>query len=246
MTEEIKTQDEVIKESVDFGALFEGTEITEEVKTKITTIFEAALAVKVEAEVATIQEEFEVKFNETLDEVKAELVEKIDSFLDYAVEEWVDQNRVALESGIRNEITENFILGLKELFTENFIEVPEEKFDLVGEMESKIDEVTEELDAQLAKNVALNSKINTLIKESIVQEVVLGLTAVDADKLKTMVESVDFESESTYKEKLVTLRENYFPKAGKPKSLVEDTANVEDKPVVHNDIVSRYVAGWIK
>jgi hypothetical protein len=124
--------------------------------------------------------------------------------------------------------------------------VPEEKFDLVGEMENKIDEVTEELDAQLAKNVVLNSKINTLIKESIVQEVVSGLTAVDADKLKTMTESVDFESESTYKEKLVTLRENYFPKASKVKTLIEDTSNVEDKKVVKDDIVARYVAGWIK
>ena len=241
-----ETVETTIEEStaVDFGALFEGSEISEEVKDKVKLIFEVALAAKLEEEVKTIQEEFEAKFEETLEEVKAELVEKIDSFLDYAVEEWVEQNRVALESGIRNEITENFILGLKELFAENYIEVPEEKFDLLGEMEEKVVDLTTDLDEQLAKNVTLNSKINSLIKESIIVEVGAGLTAIDSDKFKGLVENVDFESESSFKEKVTTIRENYFSKTT-PKAALEESAVVE-KEVKKTDSVSLYVSRWIK
>ena len=242
--EDIKTVEEVTKESVDFGSLFEGTELSEEVKDKVKLIFEVALAAKLEEEVKTIQEEFEAKFEETLEEVKEELVGKIDSFLDYAVEEWVDQNRIALESGIRNEITENFILGLKELFAENYIEVPEEKFDLLGEMETKVVDLTTDLDEQLAKNVTLNSKINLLIKEAIVVEASSGLTAIDSDKLKGLTENVDFESESVFKDKVTTIRENYFSKTTPKATLQESAAEVNE--VVKHAGVSAYIAGWKK
>ncbi|MDD4242772.1 MAG: hypothetical protein PHG08_00535 [Bacilli bacterium] len=242
-TEEIKTTEEEIKEVVDFGSLFEGTSLTEEVKTKITTIFEAALGAKVEEKTVAIQEEFQAKFEQTLDEVKIELVEKIDSFLDYAVEEWVNQNRIALENGIRNEITENFILGLKELFAENFIEVPEEKYDLIGEMETDLGDLTTKLDEQLAKNVALNSKINTLVKEAIVNEVGAGLTAIDSEKFKGLVENVEFESESAYKEKVVTIKENYFPKVGTVKTPLAE-GNTEEKETISP--VRKYTSRWIQ
>ena len=240
--EDIKQED--ITKEVDFGSLFENAELSEETQAKVKLIFEVALEARLTEEVKTIQEEFEVKFEETLEEVKAELVEKIDSFLDYAVEEWVDQNRIALESGIRNEITENFIPGLKELFTENYIEVPEEKFDLLGEMETKVVDLTTDLDEQLAKNVTLNSKINSLIKEAIVVEVGTGLTAIDSDKFKGLVENVDFESESIFKDKVTTIRENYFSKTT-PKAALQESAG-EEKEVVKHAGVSAYVAAWKK
>jgi len=225
---------ETTKETViDFGNLFEGSEISPEVQDKVKLIFESALAVKLEEEVAVIKADFETKFESTLDEVKAELVDKIDSFLDYAVEEWVDQNRVALETSIRNEITENFILGLKELFAENFIEVPEEKFDVLGEMETKVVDLSKDLDEEIAKNVELHGKINDMIKEAVVVEVSTGLTGIDADKFGKLIESVEFDSESSFKEKLVTIKENYFSKSS-PK--------IEEK--VEHPTIKKYLAGW--
>jgi hypothetical protein len=216
---------------VDFGALFEGTELSEEIKGKVSLIFETALAAKVSAEVAVIQEEYAVKFDAQLDEVKGELVEQIDTFLNYAVAEWIAENKVAVESGLRTEITEDFITGLKALFVENYIEVPEEKFELVSEMEAEVVTLKSGLDEQIAKNIALTTTIGNLIKESVIADVAKGLTATDAEKLKTLVEGVDFDTEQSYKEKLVTIKENYFPKVAAPKDNQLDEAVVENGDV---------------
>ena len=231
-------------EVVDFGSLFEGTEISQEVREKITTIFEAKVADKVDTEIKKVQEEFEAKFETTLEEAKAELTSQIDAFLDYAVEEWVEQNQVAIEQSLRNEITEEFIGKLKALFVESYVEVPEEKYDLLGEMETEVVSLKSKLDEQLAKNIEQNTKIQRLIRESIDTEVATGLTAVDADKFKVMTESVEFESESTYKEKITTIRENLFPKAGAPKHL--DEAHSDEKIVETSLSVQSYVSALNK
>ncbi len=241
MTEVTEQSKETV---VDFGALFEGTELTEETKGKITTIFEAALTAKLEEEVAKIQSEFEEKFETTLDEVKAELTDTIGVFLNYAVEEWINENRIALETGMRNDITENFIVKLKDLFLESYIDVPEEKYDVMDEMENTITELTGQMDEQIAKNITLNTKISELIKESIVTEVSTGLTATDADKFNSLIKDVVFESESSYKEKVSTIRENFFTKPGVPKPITESVSDETVKTT--NATVSKYVAAWKK
>jgi hypothetical protein len=239
-----KTLEEATEVEMDLGSLFEGTEISEEVRGKVKTIFEAVVTAKVneqvETKVTALQEEYEAKFVEQLDEVKSELVEKIDTFLNYAVNEWVEQNKVAIESGIRNEITENFINGLKDLFLENYIEVPEEKFDLIGEMEAEMAELKESMNAEIAKTIDANKKIAVLVKESVIAEVTKGLTETDAEKIKGLAEGVEFTTESEFKEKVLTLKENFFPKNAPLKDGLNEETHEEVTKIVHPS-VEKYV-----
>jgi len=224
---------EKIEESVDFGNLFEGTDLTEDFKDKLKVIFETVVAVKVSDKVAIISEEFEQKFEDSLEEAKTELTEKIDSFLNYAISEWVEENKLQLETGIKNEITENFISGMKNLFQESYIDVPEEKYDVLGEMEVKVETLEEQLNEQLEKNIGLHKKVSDLVKLSIVAEEAKGLTAIDSEKLKSLVEHISFESEELYKENVVTIKENYFPKTtAKLNVLAEEVGINENGKVV--------------
>ena len=240
MENEDKTLEEDTKVEMDFGSLFEGTEISEEVQGKVKTIFEAVVATKVNEQVVALQEEYEAKFVEQLDEVKTELVEKIDTFLNYAVNEWVEQNKVAIESGIRNEITENFINGLKDLFLENYIDVPEEKFDLIGEMESEMADLKESMNAEIAKTIAANAKIAKLVQESVIAEVTRGLTETDAEKIKGLAEGVEFTTESEFKEKVLTLKDNFFPKNTQVKEGLNEETHEDVTKIVHPS-VEKYV-----
>lgn len=235
--------EEIIAEAtkVDWGTLFEGQELSTDIKDKVTLIFESALAAKLADEVTLIQEEYEAKFDAQLDEVKKELVEQIDTFLNYAAAEWIAENKVAIESGLRTEITEDFITGLKALFVESYIEVPEEKFELVSEMEAEVVTLKTGLDEQIAKNIALAATVSTLIKESVVSEVSKGLTVTDVEKFKGLIEAVEFESEQSYKEKIVTIKENYFPKAQAPKEQSLDEGVIGDANTV---IVDANVAAY--
>jgi len=225
-----KTEDALSNvEAVDFGSLFEGTELTEDFKDKLKLIFESAVSVKVGDKVAAITEELEAKFEETLEETKADLTEKIDAFLNYAINEWIEDNKIQLETGIRNEITENFITGLKDLFNESYIDIPEEKYDVLGEMEVKVENLEEKLNDQLEKNIELHAKISGLIKESIIAEESKGLTAIDAEKLKSLVEHIGFESEEVFQEKVATIKENYFPKTSAKQSQITEHVQVEQE-----------------
>ncbi len=238
---ETTTTEEVIEESVDFGNLFEGVELSEEFKGKLKTIFESAVSVKVSSKVETITEEFETKFEEALEEAKTELTEKIDAFLNYATNEWVESNTLAIESGMKTEITEGFIAGLKTLFQESYIEVPEEKLDVLAQMEEKVEETEEKLNEQIEKNVILNKKVSGLLKSAIVAEESIGLTAIDAEKLKGLTEGVEFESESIFKEKVATLKESYFPKAtAKPNAALE-TQTITDSNAPQSDHMKIYL-----
>lgn len=241
MAEQLEgTLDEEIK-PIDFGALFEGSELSDEIKDKVKTIFESALAEKVATEVELIKEDYEAKFDASLDEIKAELVESIDTFLNYAVEEWVQENKLAVESGLRTEIAESFITGLKGLFLESFIEVPEEKYDLVAEMEEETATLKASLDEQIAKNAAAAVTISNLIKESVFTEVADGLALTDKDRLKTLAEGVEFGSEQEYKEKLLTIKENYWPKTPAPKTNTSLDESFDDSNgVIINANVKRY------
>jgi hypothetical protein len=220
-----------MKESVDVqedvDALLFGENLSEEFRTKATTIFEAAVISRVREEAVKLEEEFEEKLAEQVDSITEGLVEKIDGYLDYVVEQWIEQNEIALESGIKSDIMESFITGMKGLFEEHYIDVPDEKYDMIGEMETKIDALEEKLDEQVSKNIDLKKSLSEATRKDIVKMVSEGLTVTETEKFSDLVEELSFESEETFQTKVQTIRENYF--TGKVHSSVQSV--VTDSPV---------------
>lgn len=201
-------------EEVDFSddvdALVGSEELSEEFREKAKTIFEAALASKLSALQEELEEHYAAKFEEELAEAKAELAEKIDATLLYAVEEWAAENALAIESGVRAEVTESFIEGLKGLFEEHYVTIPEDKYDAFDIMVEKLDEMEGKLNEQIDKNITLNQRLGDLVAESIVNDVARGLTETQKDKLFGLAEGVEFDSEETYRGKIESLKESYF------------------------------------
>ena len=229
--EETKPEGEVVKEEEinvddDVKALLTGEELSEEFKAKTKTIFEAAVKSKISESKKKLEEEFEKQLSEKVEEVKTELSEKMDKFLTYVAEEWKKENEIELHKGIKLEMYGSFMDGMKKLFEENYVQIPEEKYDVLEEMTNKLDEMEEKLNEQIEKNVSLNGQINTRTRESLIAEVSKGLAQTQAEKLASLAESVEFESEESFKEKLATLKENYFPKE-KVSAPKEDVATGE-------------------
>lgn len=196
--------------SEDVAALMNGEELSEDFKTKAATIFEAAVVTRVKQEVAKIEEEFEGRLAEQVEAIKEGLVEKVDGYLDYVVEQWMEQNEIALESGIKSDILEGFVGGLKTLFQEHYIDIPEEKVDVLGDMEQHIAELSSKLDESLEKNVQLSKQLGEMAREKTIEEAAEGLTDTEVEKFKGLAEELVFESEEGFKAKLQTIRENYF------------------------------------
>jgi hypothetical protein len=216
-----------------FGNLFEGEELSEEFKEKATLVFEAAVSEKAKEQVEEITQGLQEKFDDELGKIHEELVEKIDNALNYFVEGWMEENKIAISAGIRTDIVENFIVKLKDLFVESYIDVPEDKVEYVSEMEQKFIDMEEKLNEQVQKNIDLNAKIGSMVQESIFVDVAKGLAESESEKLKGLVKSVEFISESDYKEKLETLRENYFPKVGTKTETIDESVEKETiEPVV--------------
>ena len=223
--------EEVVVESTldvkdDVAALVNGEDLTEEFKAKAATIFEAAIVNRVKAEVAKLEEEFEAKLEEAAAQNQEGLVEKVDGYLNYVVETWIAQNEIALERGMKSEILENFVSGLKGLFEENYIDIPEEKFDVVGQMEETIEELQAKLDEQLAANVEMNKVIAEQARVDIIKDACNGLTDTEVEKFTGLAEELAFEDAESFATKVQTIRENYFTnKAGKVmvESVVTDT-----------------------
>ena len=229
--EETKPEGEVVKEEEinvddDVKALLTGEELSEEFKAKTKTIFEAAVKSKISESKKKLEEEFEKQLSEKVEEVKTELSEKMDKFLTYVAEEWKKENEIEIHKGIKLEMYGSFMDGMKKLFEENYVSIPEEKYDVLDEMTNKLDEMEEKLNEQIDKNVSLNGVINSRTRESIISEVSKGLAQTQAEKLASLAESVEFESEESFKEKLATLKENYFPKE-KVSAPKEDVATGE-------------------
>jgi hypothetical protein len=211
-----------MKEDID--AMLNGEELTEEFKTKAATIFEAAVMTRVKAEVARIEEEFEAKLEEAAAQNQEGLVEKVDGYLDYVVEQWIAQNELALERGMKSEILEGFVSGLKGLFEEHYIDMPEEKFDVMAEMEDRVAELEEKLNEQLASNVELKKSISEMKRAELVSEACVGLSDTQVEKLKGLAEELSYEDADTFAAKVQTIRENYFTtKAATVSSVVTDT-----------------------
>lgn len=234
--DEVIAEDEAVDMSADVSALFNGEDgLTEEFRQKAETIFEAAVTSRIKEEVARITEaleaQYETKLQEEIESTVEGLVEHVDGYLNLMVEQWMENNEVALESGMKSDILESFVGGLKNLFEQHYIEVPEEKFDLVGEMESEIETLNAKLDETVAKNVELYKALNESARESIVAEACEGLSDIEAEKLQTLAEEISFEDSESFAQKMQTIRENYFvKKAAKvetPSILAEETIQEE-------------------
>ena len=244
--EELSTEDEVIEESPeivdevveeetetteeydvdeDVNALLGGEELSEEFKEKARTIFEAAI----NAKVAVVKEELEAKYAAALEEQVAEakesLAERVDSYLEYVADEWFAENALVIEHGLKSEMTESFLEGMKGLFEEHYVSIPEEKYDVLESMVEKLDDMEAKLNEQIEKNIGLNKRLSESVADGILDKVSEGLATTQKEKLASLSESVEFESEDQYREKLEILKESYFaeksPAAAKTETLSE-------------------------
>ena len=225
-----KLSKEELDVSDDINALVNGEELSEEFKEKATTIFTAAVSSRIDEETKRLEENFAAQLNEQIDVIKEEMSTKVDSFLNYIVEQWINDNKLAINEGIRTEIAESFMSALKGVFTEHYMDIPEEKYDMVEGMSEKLDEMETKLNEQIDKNVELNSALGEFVKESIVAEVSQGLADTQKEKLSSLAEGVEFVSEESFKEKIETIKENYFPKTSINES-VEESEPVAEKEI---------------
>jgi len=232
--EEILTGEELdsaIEEDV--NALLSGDEsLSEEFREKAKLVFEAALGAKAKEISAELEEQYATALSEEVAEIKIELTERVDSYLEYVSAEWLEENALSIENGLKSEITESFITGMKGLFEEHYVSMPEEKYDVLESMVQKLDEMETKLNEQIEKNIYLNKQLGESTAESVFNRVCEGLAVSQKDKLGSLVENVEFESENDYYQKLVTLRESYFPRnAGTPANETEETLTEEAAPM---------------
>jgi hypothetical protein len=224
----------------DMNALFSGEELSEEFQNKAKTIFEAAINSKV----AKIQEELEAenekKIVEEITEVKEALVERVDSYLEYVADEWLKDNKLSVEHGLKSEMTESFLSGMKQLFEEHYVSIPEDKYDVVENMVDKLDEMETKLNEQIERNVGLNKRLAESTADVIVSEVSEGLAATQKEKLASLAESVEFKSEESYREKLETLKESYFGQSVQ-KQTSETVLNEETQAVEYTGAMAQYM-----
>jgi len=231
VSEEETTEEEVVAEDEekieysvedDINALVEGEELSEEFREKAATIFEAAINSKVKGIQEELTASYEEKLVEEVASIKEELKDRVDSYLEYVADEWIAENQLAVESGLKEEMTESFISGMKSLFEEHYVTIPEEKYDVIESMVDKLDEMEGKLNEQIEKNIALNKRLAESVSDVVFAEVTDGLAQTQKDKLAGLVDNVEFESETAYREKLETLKESYFPTKVAQRSTAEN------------------------
>jgi len=227
VSEEETTEEETIAEinvEEDLKALIEGEELSEEFQDKARVIFETAIKTKVEEIKEELQESYATALVEELETIKGGLIERVDSYLEYVSDEWMQENALQVEAGLKTEMTESFLEGMKGLFEEHYVTIPEEKYDVLNSMVDKLDEMEGKLNEQIERNVALNRRLAESTADVIFADVTEGLADTQKEKLATLAENVEFESESDYREKLGTLKESYFPTktTSTPKSTSEN------------------------
>ena len=211
--EVVAEQEEVIEVNIedDINALIAGEQLSEDFQEKARTIFEAAINSKVSIIKEDLEKEYAKVLQEEIDSTKIQLTERVDSYLEYVAGEWLEENSLAVEQGLKAEMSESFLTGMKSLFEEHYVSIPEDKYDVLESMVNKLDDMEEKLNEQIDKNVALNKRLAESKSDGILSDVSEGLAVTQKDKLASLAESVEFESESDYREKLVTLRNSYFP-----------------------------------
>ena len=230
ITEEETAEVEIDIEA-DINALVEGEDLSEDFKAKAATIFEAAINSKVQEISEQITAQYEEKLVEEIASIKEELKDRVDSYLEYVADEWVQENELAVQSGLKEEMTESFISGMKSLFEEHYVTIPEEKYDVIESMVDKLDEMEGKLNEQIEKNIALNKRLAESVSDVVFADVTEGLAQTQKDKLASLVENVEFESEEAYREKLGTLRESYFPTQKAQRSATENLTEEAGSPV---------------
>ena len=221
--EEVEKRIRDINVEEDVNALVSDDDsLSEDFKSKAATIFEAAVKSRVRTEVERINEEVASEKQSEMDTFKEELTEKVDTYLNYVVEEWTKENELAIERGLKGEIAEDFISGLQQLFEDHYIDVPDEKYDVLEAQSDKISELEEKLNAEISKNVEIKESNNSLVREQVISEVSEDLADTEVEKFKTLTQDVEFSSEESFKEKLNTLKESYFPKTQPSESALDD------------------------
>ena len=250
VAEEETSEEEVIEEEesydveADVAALLEGEELSEEFQNKAKTIFEAAIKTKVAEIKEELHESYATALVEELDTIKAGLTERVDGYLEYVADEWMQENALQVEAGLKTEMTESFLEGMKSLFEEHYVTIPEEKYDVLNSMVDKLDEMESKLNEQIDRNVALNRRLAESNADGVFTAVAEGLADTQKEKLATLAENVEFESETDYREKLVTLKESYFPsKTSAPKSTSENLSEeVSTDEVISEETTPRMQA----
>jgi hypothetical protein len=234
MKKKVKKEDIDVSEHID--AMLSGHELSEDFQEKARTIFEAAVLEQVNKEVEKIDQQYEEDFEKSVLEVRSQIAEKVDEYLSYVAKEWLEENKVVVESTLKLEIMENFISGMKTVFEENYIEVPEEKKDLYAEAVAEADQVKEQLNEEIEKNVKLSKEVESVQRDGIIRDVVEGMTIQQADKIRSLSGGVEFTSAEDFAEKVKVIKENYFPSEETVSSEVvdgeEEVTAVEDSEVV--------------
>jgi hypothetical protein len=232
-----KVDEDGVKEEYDVeedvNALLAGEDLSEEFQEKARTIFEAAIRSKV----AEIKEELQSSYEETLIEeietIKSDLVERVDAYLEYVSDEWVQENALAVEHGLKTEMTESFLSGMKQLFEDHYVTIPEDRYDVIESMVDNLDEMEEKLNEQIQKNVALNRRLAESVADVIFADISEGLALSQKDKLASLAENVEFDGEQNYREKLVTLRESYFPSRSSS-AQIDDSETLSESTDIQN------------
>ena len=253
VSEEETTEEEIVEEEeeaidveTDIQALLEGEELSEDFTNKARTIFEAAIRSKVAEMKEQVKSEYEENLIEQVQSIKEELTDRVDSYLEYVADEWVAENQLAVEKGLKTEMTESFLTGMRSLFEEHYVSIPDEKYDVLENMVDKLDEMEGKLNEQIDKNVALNKRLAESVADVIFAEVAEGLALSQKDKFASLAENVEFESEASYREKLATLRKSYFPEnAGvqrdESENLSEETQSTQYQTTPVSNTMERYL-----
>jgi len=242
MTAKDKVKDMDMKEDV--AALTDGEELSEEFKQKASTIFESAVKAKLVEEIENLESEYETKVNEKVEETKSEIVEKVDAYLNYVVEEWMKENELAIEKGLRAEITEDFIGGLKSLFESHYINVPQEKYDVIEAQTAEIEKLKEEVNQTIEKNVELNQAIGQHVRADIINDVSSDLAETESEKLKGLAESIEYKDADSFRTSVETLKNSYFPKT--KASETESNEVAENNAGSMNESMAAYTAAISK
>jgi hypothetical protein len=227
----------------DVNALLSGEDLSEEFQEKAKTIFEAAIRSRVLEIKESLEEQYSTVLAEEVEEIKTELAERVDSYLEYVADEWISENALAVEQGLKTEMTESFLQGMKGLFEEHYVSIPEEKYNVIESMVEKLDEMETKLNEQIEKNISLNKRLAESVADGIFEQVSEGLADTQKDKLASLSESVEFESEIEYREKLETLRESYFPSRGVSPSARTETLSegVDSSYESHSGSMANYL-----
>ena len=245
--DDVEVEGEAVTENnEDIAAVLAGADLSEEFQEKAKTVFEAAVDARVAAKIDSLKEQAATKFVEEIESMKDEFASRVENFLQYAADEWLKENELAVEQGLRTEVTETFMEGLRKLFIESNINVPDDKLDLAAEMSEKIDEMEDRLNEQVKKNVELHEVVGTYRKHEILSELTRGLAETQKDKFKSLADAVEFKSDESYREKLGQIKESYF---GAPKAeTVTEVASEESAPEAEKQLesISESMASYVE